>query len=314
MMKDTKQFLWSEKYRPDTISECVLPSKIKETFQLMVNRGDISNLLFCGGPGVGKTTVAKALCKEMSCDWIMINGSKDGNIDTLRIDVQDFASTVSFSGGKKVVILDEADYMNPTSTQPALRGFIEEFAKNCRFIFTCNYPNKIIPALHSRCSVIDFGIQQSERKQMSLEILKRLVEILKEESIQFDAKVLSAFVVKNFPDFRRMLNELQRSSFDGAISIADLNVEFDEHLSELLQILKNKDLRGAHAWVAQYSASETNIYGKLYTFLAKHAKSSSIPQLVLHCHDFDYRNAFSSDKSLCMVAALVNLMADIEYE
>ena len=218
--------LFVEKYRPKEINDCILPVQLKKIFKEIEASGEIPNLLLSGSSGVGKTTIAKVLCDKMNCDWIMINGSEEGRkIDTLRYEVKNFASTVSLSGGKKVVILDEADYLNPESVQPALRGFMEEFSENCRFIFTCNFKNRILPALQSRCSVVDFSIQNGQKKEMAELFFKRCKAILKKESITCkDEKVLAQLIMKYFPDFRRVLNEIQKYGASGAVSYTHLTL------------------------------------------------------------------------------------------
>ena len=238
-----EEFLWVEKYRPRNISTCVLPSETKKIFIDFVNNNEIPNLLLCGTSGVGKTTVAKALCNELGADSILINGSEERNIDTLRVKVKQFASTVSLTvdGGPKIIILDEADYLNPQSTQPALRGFIEEFSKNCRFIFTCNYKNRIIPPLHSRCSVVDFTIEANQKPQIAAQIFQRILQILTDEKVDYNEKVVVEVINKFFPDFRRMLNEIQKYSASGKIDSGILANLDDESLNELLSFVKEKE-------------------------------------------------------------------------
>ena len=233
-------FLWVEEYRPKTIDDCILPQSLKTLFQSFIDKGEISNMLFSGTPGVGKTTVAKALCEQMNCDWIMINGSEEGGIDVLRNKIKNFASTVSLSGGKKVVILDEADYLNPQSTQPALRGFVEEFHKNCRFILTCNFKNRIIEPLHSRFSNIEFRINNKDKPKLASQLMDRAIYILKEQNIEYEDKALVGLITKHFPDFRKLINELQRYSVSGAIDAGVLVNISDENLKTLTAHLKGK--------------------------------------------------------------------------
>ena len=211
------EFLWVEKYRPKRISDCVLPENLKATFQEFVDKGSIPNLLLAGGPGVGKTTVARAMLEEVNADYIVINGSMNGNIDTLRVEIMQFASTVSFVGGRKYVILDEADYLNPNSTQPALRNFMEEFSNNCGFILTCNFKNRIIEPLHSRCSVVEFNIPKSVKASIGMNFFNRVKDILSQEGIEYDKRVVAEFITRHFPDWRRIINELQRYSATGSI-------------------------------------------------------------------------------------------------
>ena len=233
-------FLWVEEYRPKTIDDCILPQSLKTLFQSFIDKGEISNMLFSGTPGVGKTTVAKALCEQMNCDWIMINGSEEGGIDVLRNKIKNFASTVSLSGGKKVVILDEADYLNPQSTQPALRGFVEEFHKNCRFILTCNFKNRIIEPLHSRFSNIEFRINNKDKPKLASQLMDRAIYILKEQNIEYEDKALVGLITKHFPDFRKLINELQRYSVSGAIDAGVLVNISDENLKTLTGTSQSK--------------------------------------------------------------------------
>ena len=241
-------FLWVEKYRPQKITDCILPESIKKTFIEFVGQKEIPNLLLAGGSGVGKTTVARALCEELHSDYIIINGSEESGIDVLRTKIKQFASTVSLQGGTKVVILDEADYLNPQSTQPALRGFIEEFHRNCRFIFTCNFKNRIIEPLHSRCSVIEFKIN-GNKNQLAHEFMGRAESILKEEQIGFDDKVIAELIMKHFPDWRRVLNELQRYSVSGKIDSGILVNLAEVNLTELMSFLKKKEFGKVRQWV-----------------------------------------------------------------
>ena len=274
----TKEFLWVEKYRPTTINECVLPQDIKDTFKGIVESGESQNLLLSGGAGCGKTTIAKALCNEMELDWILINCSEDGNIDTLRTKIRNFASSVSISGGNKVVILDEFDYANAQSMQPALRGFIEEFAKNCRFILTCNFKNRIIEPLHSRCTNIEFRIPNSEKPKLATEFLKRIEYILDEESVDYEEKVLVQLVMRHFPDFRRVLNELQRYSVAGIIDIGVLSKVGNVKIDELVTAMKQKDFTNVRKWVVEnLDNDQTRIFRKIYDGLYKTTEPQSIP-------------------------------------
>jgi DNA polymerase III delta prime subunit len=309
----SNQFLWVEQYRPKKIDHCVLPKELKDYFKSLVEKGEVQNMLFCGSAGTGKTTVARALCEELECDYILINGSEESGIDVLRNKIRQFAATVSFSGGVKVVILDEADYLNPNSTQPALRGFIEEFATNCRFIFTCNYKNRIIPALHSRCAVIDFKIPNDEKPKLASDMFKRLQTVLNEEQIKFDAKALAKVVSKYFPDYRRTINELQRYAQCGFIDEGILVNISDENMSELVDSLKRKDWKSMRAWVVNNLDNEPQmLFRKIYDTLLPH--TNQVPQLVLTIADYQYKASFVSDQEINLVACLTEIMASIEIK
>ena len=307
--------LWVEKYRPTKIEGCILPDEIKTTFQSIVDSGEIPNLLLTGSPGIGKTTVAKALCNQLDCDWLMINGSDEGRmIDTLRTTVVNYASTVSLSGGKKVIIIDEADYMNKDSVQPALRGVIEEFSKNCRFIFTCNFKNRIIPALHSRCSVVDFRISKDDKPALGMEMLTNVKRILNKEGVEYEESVLVQLVLKYFPDFRRVINELQKYSLNGIIDENILKQSSDENFNELFVALKGKDFSGMRKWVAQNIDNDhVRLYRQIYDTLNNRFEKKSIPQAVLTIADYSYKAAFVADQEVNMVACLTEIMMDCEF-
>ena len=307
--------LWVEKYRPNKIEDCILPDEIKTTFQSIVDSGEIPNLLLTGSPGIGKTTVAKALCNQLDCDWLMINGSDEGRmIDTLRTTVVNYASTVSLSGGKKVIIIDEADYMNKDSVQPALRGVIEEFSKNCRFIFTCNFKNRIIPALHSRCSVVDFKISKDAKPALGMEMLENVKRILNEESVKYEESVLVQLVLKYFPDFRRVINELQKYSLNGIIDEDILKQSSDENFNELFVALKEKNFSGMRKWVAQNIDNDhVRLYRQIYDTLNDRFEKKSIPQAVLTIADYSYKSAFVADQEVNMVACLTEMMMNCEF-
>ena len=307
--------LWVEKYRPTKIEDCILPDEIKTTFQSIVDSGEIPNLLLTGSPGIGKTTVAKALCNQLDCDWLMINGSDEGRmIDTLRTTVVNYASTVSLSGGKKVIVIDEADYMNKDSVQPALRGVIEEFSKNCRFIFTCNFKNRIIPALHSRCSVVDFRISKDAKPALGMEMLENVKRILNEEGVEYEESVLVQLVLKYFPDFRRVINELQKYSLNGIIDEDILKQSSDENFNELFVALKGKDFSGMRKWVAQNIDNDhVRLYRQIYDTLNNRFEKKSIPQAVLTIADYSYKSAFVADQEVNMVACLTEIMMDCEF-
>jgi len=312
-----KEFLWVEKYRPVNISSCVLPTETKKIFIDFVNNNEIPNLLLCGTAGVGKTTVARALCNELGADWILINGSEERNIDTLRVKIKQFASTVSLTvdGGPKIVILDEADYLNPQSTQPALRGFIEEFSKNCRFIFTCNYKNRIIQPLHSRCSVIDFTIEAIQKPQIANQIFQRILQILNDENIDYNEKVVVEVINKFFPDFRRMLNEIQKYSASGKIDSGILANLDDESLNELLGYIKGKEFSNMRKWVGLNIHNDPqSIYRKIYDSLFTKMENSSIPQAIIILSDYTYKSAFVADQEVNMVACLTELMMECKIK
>ena len=307
--------LWVEKYRPTKIEDCILPDEIKTTFQSIVDSGEIPNLLLTGSPGIGKTTVAKALCNQLDCDWLMINGSDEGRmIDTLRTTVVNYASTVSLSGGKKVIVIDEADYMNKDSVQPALRGVIEEFSKNCRFIFTCNFKNRIIPALHSRCSVVDFVISKNDKPALGMEMLENVKRILNAEGVKYEESVLVQLILKYFPDFRRVINELQKYSLNGIIDEDILKQSSDENFNELFVALKAKDFSGMRKWVAQNIDNDhVRLYRQIYDTLNNRFEKKSIPQAVLTIADYSYKAAFVADQEVNMVACLTEMMMDCEF-
>jgi len=308
-------FLWVERYRPRKVDETILSNDLKQVFNQIVATGQLPNMLFTGTAGVGKTTVARALCNELGLDYILINGSEEGNIDTLRNKVKSFASTVSLQGGYKVVILDEADYLNPQSTQPALRGFIEEFANNCRFILTCNFKNRIIEPLHSRCSVYDFSIQRNEKPKIAATFYKRVVDILTTENVDFEPKALAILVEKHFPDFRRVLNECQRYSISGKIDSGVLSNLVDDNIKSLMNHLKEKNFKGMRQWVVDNIDVEPQaIFRKIYDTMTDYAQPQSIPQIVLILADYQYKNAFVADHELNVVACMTEIMANAQWK
>ena len=311
-----ENFLWVEKYRPKTIEECVLPMSLKSTFSDMVAKGEPQNLLLSGSAGVGKTTVAKALCNEMGCDWIIINCSEEGNIDTLRTKIRQFASTVSLSGDvRKVVILDEFDYSNANSIQPALRGAIEEFANNCRFILTCNYKSRIIEPIHSRCTCIDFVLPPSEKPQIAAKIMDRCSYILSNERVKFDKKVLGQLIMKHFPDMRRVLNELQRYSVSGKIDVGILSSLQESEIKNLIISMKNKDFSSVRKWAAMNAeTSPVEVYRKIYDALGDNLENQSIPEAILILAEAQYRSAFVADQEINMMACLVQMMMSCAFK
>lgn len=305
-------FLWVEKYRPRTIDDCILPQEQKEFFSKFLEKGEIQNMLLCGSAGVGKTTVARALCEQLGADYIIINGSEESGIDVLRTKIKQFASTVSFNGGTKVVILDEADYLNPNSTQPALRGFIEEFANNCRFILTCNFKNRIIQPLHSRCAVIEFKIPRKDKPKIAAQFFNRLNDILAAEGVSSDPKVIVKVVEKYFPDYRRILNELQRYSSAGNIDEGIFVNLGEANMAELQSALKDKDWKKMRTWVVNNLDNDpVSLMRKIYDHILPNV--TTVPQLVLILADYQYKAAFVSDQEINLVACLTEIMASIEF-
>lgn len=313
----SEQLLWVEKYRPHTIADCILPENIKGTFQEYVNRKEIPNLLLAGSAGVGKTTVAKALCEEVGCDYIVINGSDESGIDTFRNKIKNYASSVSLSGGRKVIIIDEADYLNPNSTQPALRGAMEEFAINCSFIFTCNYKNRIIAPLHSRCSVVDFKIQNGQKAKMAIQFLKRIEFILKSENVSYKKEVIASLITKHFPDNRRIINELQRYSSNTNSSIDEgLLANLSEaNISALVKSLKEKNFTDCRRWVVNNIDNDANVILRtIYDGLYEYLKPESIPPAVLILSKYQYQSAFVADQEINLMACLTELMIECEFK
>lgn len=315
-MSNLYDILWTEKYRPKTVAGCILPNSLKNAFQEFVIKRAIPNLLLTGRAGVGKTSVAKAMLDEIGADYITINGSMNGNIDTLRVDISQFASTMSFNGERKYVILDEADYLNPNSTQPALRNFMEEFSKNCGFILTCNFKNKIIDPLHSRCSVIDFTIPPSEKPRMATLFMKRLKTILDQENVTYKDNVIAEFIKKHFPDWRRILNELQRysSNSERVVDTGILALHSEENYKQLFEYMKTKSFTNIRKWVAENSGIETSeMFRHLYDSAQSFLKPQSIPQLVLILGEYQFKAAFVADPEINIVACLTNVMIDCEF-
>jgi len=309
------QFLWVEKYRPQKIDDCVLPESLKDTFKQYIAQGELPHFLLSGTAGVGKTTVAKALCNEIGADYIMINGSEESGIDTLRTKIKGFASTVSLTDAPKIIIIDEADYLQANSTQPALRSFIEEFSANCRFIFTCNFKNRILEAIHSRCACIDFKIDNKDKQVLLGLFFKRATQILKQENVDFDQKVVAELITKHFPDYRRVLNELQRYSVSGKIDSGILVNMSQESFKDLIKMMKEKDFTNVRKWVGKNSDSDTvALFRELYDNSVTYMVSESIPSLVLVLADYQYKAAFVADHELNIMAALTEVMANCKFK
>lgn len=308
------EFLWVEKYRPKTIEDSILPDHLKQTFQEFVNQGNIPNLLLSGSAGCGKTTVARAMLEELGCEYIVINGSLNGNIDTLRNEIMQFASSVSLMGGRKYVILDEADYLNPNSTQPALRNFMEEFSRNCGFILTCNFKNRIIEPLQSRCSVVEFKIKKTDLPSLAMQMMKRLRQILELEGIEYDKAVLAELIKKHYPDWRRVINELQRYSATGRIDSGLLANITESSYKDLVRFLKEKDFTNTRKWVAEnIDTDATAIFRTLYDTASQYVAKNSIPNLVLILAKYQYQAAFVADHEINLTACLTEMMIELEY-
>lgn len=309
-----EEFLWVEKHRPKTIEETILPVELKTVFQQFVDQKNIPNLLLAGSAGVGKTTVARAMLEQLECDYIIVNGSMKGNIDTLRNEILNFASSVSLSGGRKYVILDEADYLNANSTQPALRNFMEEFSKNCGFILTCNFKNRIIEPLHSRCSVIDFRINKKDMPKLAAQFFKRVSSILDMEGIEYDKAVVAEILQKYFPDWRRVLNELQRYSVSGKIDSGILVNLQATSLKELMGFMKDKNYTAMRNWVSNNLDTDVNyLYRQFYDNASELVEKKSIPQLVLAISKYQFQNAFAANPEINFMAFLTEVMIDCEF-
>lgn len=310
-----ENFLWVEKYRPRTISDCILPSDLKQTFEQFITQGNVPNLLLAGKPGVGKTTVARALLEQLKADYMVINGSMNGNIDTLRVEIKNFASSVSLMGGRKYVILDEADYLNANSTQPALRNFMEEFSRNCGFILTCNYKNRIIEPLQSRCGVIDFKISGKDAPKLAKQFHMRVAKILEMEGVAFDNAVVAQLISKHFPDWRRILNELQRYGVNGKIDAGILSRLDDVGIATLVDDMKAKNYSNVRKWVGENSDVDCNVlFRKFYDEAAAMFKPQSVPQLVLILADYQYKAAFVADPEINLAACMAEIMVQCEFK
>ena len=313
----SEDFLWVEKYRPKTIADTILPIETKKAFQQFVDQKNVPNLLLTGGAGVGKTTVAKAMLNELGADYIIINGSNEGRlIDTLRVDISNFASSVSFTGGRKYVILDEADYLNPQSVQPALRNFMEEYSNNCGFILTCNFKNRIIEPLHSRCSIVDFAIPKADKPRLAAQFYKRVCEILEKEGVVYDQSTVAELISVHFPDWRRVLNELQRYSATGRIDAGILTNMSDENFNTLVSFMKEKKFSDMRKWVTENGDMESSVlYRKLYDLLPTKLKSTtSVAGAIIVLAEYQYKEAFVANAEINRVAALATLMAECDWK
>lgn len=309
-----EEFLWSEKYRPKTVEDCILPDHLKSMAQGFVDSGNIQNMTLAGGPGTGKTTLARAMLEELGCDYIVINASMNGNIDTLRNEILNFASSVSLMGGRKYVILDEADYLNANSTQPALRGFIQDFSKNCGFILTCNFPNRIIEPLRSRCPVIDFKIEKKQMPKLAMQFMKRAKVILEENNIQYEDAVVAQVITKYVPDWRRVLNELQRYSASGKIDSGILANMAEISLKTLVGHMKDKDFTSVRKWVGENSdADQVALFRSFYDYASEYISKATIPQLVVTLGKYQYQAAFVADPEINLAACMVEIMVDCEF-
>ena len=305
-----EEFLWTEKYRPTDVDSCVLPKELKSTLLDFVASGDVPNVTFSGGPGVGKTTAAKAMLDQLGLTYMMINGSEESGIDVLRTKIKNFASTVSLHGGRKYLILDEADYLNPASTQPALRGFIEEFSANCGFVLTANYVNRIIPALVSRCPTYDFSVPKGEKQQLAGDFFKRALSILKEEGVDFEPKAVAALIQKHFPDWRRVLNELQRYSVSGKIDAGVLVNISNDNIKDLMGFMKRKEFTDVRKWVVNNLDNDpTRLFRSLYDSLYDYVDGSTIPHIVVILGEYQYKSAFVADQEINTLACLTEIMA-----
>ena len=309
------EILWVEKYRPSTIADAILPSELKQTFQQFVDNQHCPNLLLSGSAGCGKTTVAKAMLEQLGCTYMMINGSEESGIDVLRNKIKNFASTVSMDGNRKYVILDEADYLNPQSTQPALRGFIEEFSKNCGFILTCNFRNRIIEPLHSRCSLVEFRIPAEEKPKLAMDFMQRCQTILDTENVKYNKKVVASLIQKFFPDWRRVLNELQRYSASGEIDAGILVNLSETSIKELVTFLKNKEFTNVRRWIVNNLDNDpTRIYRRIYDTLYDNLDSSTIPHAVVILAEYSYKSAFVADQEINLLACMTELMTQVKFK
>lgn len=307
-------FLWVEKYRPKTVKDIILPSELKQTFQTFVDQKNIPNLILSGSAGVGKTTIARAMLEELNCDYIVINGSMNGNIDTLRNEILNFASSVSLSGGRKYVILDEADYLNANSTQPALRNFMEEFSRNCGFILTCNFKNRIIEPLHSRCSVIDFKISKKDIAKLATQFMKRVMTILEKENVEYEKNVVAQVIQQHFPDWRRVLNELQRYSATGKIDTGILSNLQKSNIKDLVKLMKEMNYTESRKWIKNNLDTDVNIlFEDFYNNGAEFFSPRSVPALVILISKYQYQNAFAANPEINFASFIAECMIELEF-
>jgi DNA polymerase III delta prime subunit len=308
-------FLWVEKYRPKTVGECILPARLKAPFQACVDAKEIQTMILSGSAGVGKTTIAKAMCEEIGCDYLFINGSSENGIDTFRTKIVQYAGSLSMDGGRKVIIIDEADYLNPNSVQPALRSAIEEFSRNCTFLFTCNYPARLIPPLRSRGPNIDFTLQADEKKGMALEFYRRVGDILISEAVDADMKVVAKLIEKYFPDFRRVIGELQfYAKTNNKIDSGVLSSIKEVDLQDLIKHMKARSFADVRKWAATASADPATVYGRLYNVLYGELTPTTIPTAIIKCGDYAYKSAFVSDQELNLTACLAEIMLECEFK
>lgn len=309
-------FLWVEKYRPHTIAETILPEKLKQTFQTFVNQKNIPNLLLSGSAGVGKTTVARAMLEEMDCEYMIVNGSLEGRqIDTLRNEIANFASSVSMFGGRKYLILDEADYLNPQSVQPALRNFMEDLASNCGFILTCNYRNKIISPLQSRCSVVDFRLRKEDRPEIAQQFMARVCHILDMENVKYEKRVVGEIIKQYFPDWRRVLNELQRYSATGAIDTGILNNRADSSVDKIVPFFKDRNFTALRKWIGENpDIQPEEIFTKLYQVANEHITPADLPTFIIILAEYQHKAAFVANQEVNLAACFAQILGNVTFK